>query len=70
MPQSTTHARHGVLRDVAARAHRTETNGHGPSSSPKSNNGVSGQIGGHNNQTGADGYIGTNGACLNGNSLP
>jgi len=32
--------------------------------------GVSGQIGGHNNQTGADGYIGTNGACLNGNSLP
>ena len=32
--------------------------------------GVSGQIGGHNNQTGADGYLGTNGACLNGNSLP
>jgi hypothetical protein len=32
--------------------------------------GVSGQIGGHNNQTGADGYIGTDGACLNGNSLP
>jgi hypothetical protein len=33
-------------------------------------NGVTGQIGGHNNQTGADGYIGSNGACLNGNSLP
>ena len=32
--------------------------------------GVTGQIGGHNNQTGADGYIGSNGACLNGNSLP
>jgi hypothetical protein len=32
--------------------------------------GVSGQIGGHNNQTGLDGYIGTDGACLNGNSLP
>ena len=31
---------------------------------------VTGQIGGHNNQTGADGYIGSNGACLNGNSLP
>jgi hypothetical protein len=33
-------------------------------------NGVSGQIGGHINQIGADGYIGTSGACLNGNSLP
>ena len=36
MPHSTTHARHGVLRDVAARAHRSEpapngahANGHG-----------------------------------------
>jgi hypothetical protein len=35
-----------------------------------STSGVQGQIGGHNNQTNADGYIGTNGVCLNGNSLP
>jgi hypothetical protein len=35
-----------------------------------STGGVTGYIGGHNNQTGADGYVSTGGACLNGNSLP
>ena len=36
MPQSTTHARHGVLRDVAARAHKTDSSPNGGHAEPAS----------------------------------
>ena len=35
-----------------------------------STSGVQGQVGGHSNDTGLDGYVGSNGGCLNGNSVP